>query len=80
MKRKTIHVTPRPRGKWAVIEQGNSRASRTFKKKRRAVNYARKKAKKASASKGKSELKIHKRNGKIQESRSYGTDPMRYRG
>lgn len=80
MKRKAVHVTPRAKGRWAVTVQGNSRASSTHKKKKTAVNKARKKAKKLKRKHGKSELKIHNKNGRISDSRSYGSDPRRYPG
>ena len=80
MKRKQIHVTSRPRGRWAVKVAGNSRASSTHKKKRTAVRKAKKKAKKMAKGRGKSELVIHKGNGAIQKKHSYGTDPRYSRG
>jgi len=80
MKRVAVHVTPRPRGEWAVKVQGNSRASNVYSKKKTAVNKGRKKAKKIGKRRGKSELKIHRKDGSIRESRSYGSDPRRYPG
>lgn len=80
MKRKAVHVTYRQRGKWAVKVQGNSRASSTHRKKRTAVNKGRKKAKKIKKKKGKSELVIHNKDGRISDRRSYGSDPRRYPG
>lgn len=80
MKRATVHVTPRSRGKWAVKVEGNSRASATYTTKKKAVKKGRKKAKKLKRKVGKSELKIHDSSGRIQKSRSYGSDPRRFPG
>lgn len=80
MKRIAVHVTPRAKGRWAVKVQGNSRASKTYSKKKTAVNKGRKKAKEIKRRNGKSELKIHNKNGRIIDSRSYGSDPRRYAG
>lgn len=78
--RTKIHVTPRDMGKWAVKVEGNSRASRTYGKKSKAVRKGRKKAKKMARKKGATELLIHKANGKIQKKHSYGSDSGRYSG
>ena len=75
-----IHVVPRKRGRWAVKKENSSRASKTFDSKKKAVNYGRKKAKRKAGRNSKSELLIHKRNGRIHDKRSYGRDPGRYKG
>lgn len=80
MRRKKVHITPRPQGRWAVKVGNNSRASKTYKKKSRAVKRGKKKAKKMAKKRGKTELLIHKRNGNIQRKHSYGRDPERYKG
>jgi len=77
MARRTAYsVTPRSQGKWAVIKDGNSRASSTHRKKSAAVRKAKKLAKKHKPS----TVKIQGRNGRIQRKHSYGNDPTRYRG
>ena len=69
MAKKTNHVVPSSSG-WSVKKSGSSKASRIFSDKERAVDYARKLSKSE-----KTELYIHKRNGTIQDKRSYGNDP-----
>ena len=70
--RKSIHITPRKRGEWAVKVEGNKRASKTYSKKSTARNKGRKKAKKLADRHGKSELVIHRKDGSIQDKRNYG--------
>ncbi|WP_312820742.1 DUF2188 domain-containing protein [Kaistella carnis] len=69
MAKRTNHVVPSSTG-WAVKKSGSSRASRTFSDKEKAVDYGRKLSKTE-----KTELYIHKKNGMIQDKRSYGNDP-----
>lgn len=69
MAKKTNHVVPSSTG-WAVKKSGSSRASRTFKNKENALEYGR-----HLSINEKTELYIHKRNGMIQDKRSYGNDP-----
>lgn len=76
MSRTTIHVTPRSRGRWAVMPEENSRASVVRKDKSSAVKKAKRKAKKKKPS----ELVIHRSDGSIQKKHSYGSDPTRYPG
>lgn len=67
-----VHVRARPKG-WAVIKSGNSRASAVYGSKKTAKKKGRKKAKKLGRRmKGKSNLIIHYKNGRVQETRSYG--------
>lgn len=66
---KKIHVVPHKDG-WAAKREGNDRVSKIFENKSAAVNYGRKTAKQ-----NKTELIIHKKDGKIQDSDSYGNDP-----
>lgn len=55
---------------WFLLEVGNEDPYECFYTKTEAVKYSRKVAQAASGS-----LRIHKRNGQIQEERSYGIDP-----
>ncbi len=55
---------------WATKKEGNDKASKVFDKKSDAVDSGRE-----SANKGKTELIIHGKDGKIQDSDSYGNDP-----
>lgn len=68
------HVVPSDRG-WSVKRAGASRASGTFTTKAEAVKKAQEIAKKQ-----KTELYIHGKNGRIQDRRSYGNDPVRSKG
>lgn len=70
MGRKTHHVVPNLKGGWNVKRGGSSKASKTFDKKQDAINYGRKISKNQ-----KSELVIHKKDGRIQMSDSHGNDP-----
>ena len=69
MKRKDYHVVPRG-DQWAVARANASRASGLFDTKRDAINAGREFSKGLGA-----ELVIHGRNGRIQNSNSYGNDP-----
>lgn len=69
MAKKTNHVVPSPSG-WSVKKSGSSKASRSFSDKEKAVDYGKKLSKNE-----KTELYIHKKNGMIQDKRSYGNDP-----
>jgi len=69
MEKKDQHVVPHGKN-WAVEGEGNKRATRVTKTKKEAMQIARKIAKKA-----KSEVVVHKRNGKISDKDSYGNDP-----
>ncbi|MCP5119509.1 MAG: DUF2188 domain-containing protein [bacterium] len=71
MGKRSQHVAPNRRGQWSVRRTGASRASRVFKARRDAVNYARGLVRKAG-----SVLYIHGRDGSIQQRDSYGPDPM----
>lgn len=69
MTKKTNHVVPSLSG-WSVKKSGSARASRTFSDKETAVDYATKLSRSE-----KTELYIHKKNGMIQDKKSYGNDP-----
>ncbi len=74
-KGKDVHVTPRKGGDWAVKKSGATRASSVHERKRDAVNVARR-----AATKERSELVVHNRNGKIAQKDSHGHDPRGSRG
>ncbi len=71
MKRQEYHVVPHG-GQWAVKRDNASRASGLFDNKQDAINAGRELSKELGA-----ELVIHGRNGRIQDSDSYGNDPRR---
>ena len=69
-----IHVTPRDDG-WAVMREGNQRAS--------SIHPTQKEAEKAgrqAARKDKTEFFLHNRQGEIRQRDSYGHDPFPPRG
>jgi len=70
MSRKTHHVVPAPKGGWNVIKGGSDKASKHFDKKEKAVDWGREVSKNQ-----KTELVIHKKDGRIQDPESHGKDP-----
>lgn len=76
MAKKANHVVPsKDKGGWAVRKSGSTRVSRSFDRKSDAVKYGRKLSKKE-----KTELYIHKKDGRIQDRNSYGKDPFPPKG
>jgi hypothetical protein len=73
MSKRSVHVVPHKDG-WAWRRQGNQRVSRVHATKQEAVRDARMAAKSWQV-----ELVIHKRDGNISDSDSYGGDPARSR-
>lgn len=71
----TRHVVPSPKGGWNSKKGGAERASKHFEKKQDAVDYSRKLSKKQ-----KTELVIHKKDGKIQRKDSHGNDSFPPKG
>lgn len=67
---KNIHVTHRAGGLWAVIGEGDDRASSLHKKQGNAIEVAREIAKN-----NRSELVIHDRENRIRDKDSFGNDP-----
>lgn len=57
-------------GVWQVKGEGNTRATKNFETQRQAIDYARNIAKNAD-----SEVVIHRPDGTIRDSDSYGNDP-----
>ena len=68
---KNIHVTHRADGSWAVIGEGDARASSLHSTQQSAINSAR-----PIAMNNQSELVIHDRNNLIRDTDSFGHDPM----
>jgi len=69
-----LHVTHRAGGPWAVIGEGDSRASGLYKTQAEAI-----KAGREIAINNKSELVIHDRDNVIRDKDSYGNDPRSIR-
>ncbi|KAA9239230.1 MULTISPECIES: DUF2188 domain-containing protein [Aerococcus] len=67
---KNQHVTPKGE-KWQLIGAGNKRATKFFDTQAQAAKYGREVAKHQ-----KSELLIHRKDGKIRSKDSYGNDPF----
>ena len=67
---KNIHVTHRSDGSWAVIGEGDSRASSLHDTQRDAIEAGR-----GIAINNGSELVIHDRNNLIRDKDSFGNDP-----
>lgn len=74
-KRKVLHVVPGDKG-WKVKEQGKDRSLKNFERKEDAVDFGREKAKGADLG----QLKIHRKDGKIQTEYTYGKDPYPPKG
>lgn len=72
---KNQHVTHRQDGNWQVKGEGNNKATNITKTQKEAINYARN-----IAINQKSEVVIHRMNGKIRDKNSYGNDPFPPKG
>ena len=70
MSKKNIHVTHRADGAWAVIGEGDSRASSLHDTQHDAIAAARQ-----IAMNNASELVIHDRQNRIRDKDSFGPDP-----
>jgi hypothetical protein len=70
MNKKKIHVQPHKDGGWQVKKDKAERATRVTETKQEAEKAGREQAKKE-----KTEFVIHGKDGKIQDSDSYGNDP-----
>jgi hypothetical protein len=68
--KKDIHVVPHKDG-WATKKEGAQRAGGVYDTKKEAVDHGRNQAKREQV-----ELVTHGKNGRIQDSDSYGNDPM----
>lgn len=69
MSKKSQHVVPRGNN-WAVVGAGNSKATAILNTQRDAIERA-----KEIATNKKTEVVIHRPNGQIRDSNSYGNDP-----
>jgi len=72
--KKPVHVTPREDG-WAVIREGNDRASSVHRTQADAEHAGR-----DVARKDRTEFLLHGRDGRIRERDSYGPDPYPPKG
>ena len=70
MSKKNIHVTHRQNGDWAVIGEGDERASSLHATQSAAIEIAR-----DLAQRNRSELVIHGRQNLIRDTDSFGRDP-----
>jgi len=70
MSKKNIHVTHRQTGDWAVIGEGDDRASSRHTTQSAAIAVGRELARR-----NRSELVIHDRENRIRDKDSYGNDP-----
>lgn len=70
MTKKDIHVVPHDDG-WATRREGASRAGRVVDTQREAIEKATEQAKREQV-----EVVIHRKDGSIRDSDSYGKDPM----
>ncbi len=73
-KRAVYFVSSQPDGCWKVTKQGQKKTLKSFTKKGPAIKLGRRLAKKGKLG----QLKIKKRDGKIQTEYTYGEDPRRY--
>lgn len=69
IKKRDIHVVPHAEG-WATRKEGSGRAGGVYDTKAEAQRHGRDQAKREGV-----ELVIHGRNGRIQDSDSFGKDP-----
>jgi len=70
MLKRSNHVVPsNEKGGWAVRKSGSAKASKSFDRKEDAVKYGRELSRKEQT-----ELYIHKRDGRIQDRKSYSKD------
>jgi len=69
-KKRDIHIVPHKDG-WASKKEGASRAGSVHATQRAAIERAREQAKRE-----KTEVVIHRKDGKIRDSDSYGHDPF----
>lgn len=70
MSKKDVHVVPHKDG-WATKKEGAERAGAVYDTQREAINNARNQAQRERV-----EVVIHRQNGQIRDSDSYGNDPM----
>ncbi|MEM1152146.1 MAG: DUF2188 domain-containing protein [Pseudomonadota bacterium] len=68
------HVVPN-NGKWSVRKSGSSKVTGTFSTQKEAIDAGR-----SIAQNQRTELYIHREDGRIRERNSYGSDPKRRKG
>lgn len=69
-KKRDVHVVPHPKGGWATKKEGARRAGSRHPTQGDAINRAREQAKRGGL-----EVVIHRPDGTIRDSDSYGNDP-----
>lgn len=69
MAKKDIHVVPHAEG-WATRKEGSQRAGTVVDTQREAIERAREQARRENV-----EVVIHRKDGRIRDSDSYGNDP-----
>ena len=69
-KKRDIHVVPHKDGGWATKKEGASRSGSRHPTQQQAIDRA-----KPQAQREKTEVVIHRPNGQIRDSDSYGNDP-----
>lgn len=69
-KKRDIHIVPHQDGGWATKKEGSSRAGTRHDTQREAIERGRE-----QAIREKTEVVIHRKNGQIRDSDSYGNDP-----
>lgn len=74
MSTKSQHVVPKG-GKWAVRKSGSAKVTGTYATQKEAISAAEKVAKNQ-----KTELYIHREDGRIRDRRSYGSDTAKAKG
>jgi len=75
MAKQPIHITPRGGHGWAVMRQGNDRASAVYPTQAQAEHAGRHVARRDQV-----EFLVHGRNGQIRQRDSYGHDPFPPKG
>jgi uncharacterized protein YdaT len=70
MTKRDVHVVPHPEG-WATRKEGSERAGGVYDTQREAIDNARNQARREHV-----EVVIHRPDGRIRDSDSYGNDPM----
>jgi hypothetical protein len=72
-RKRPVHVEPRPDGRWAVIREGNKKASAVHPTREQAEKHAR-----SMAAKSGSEVYVHDRQGTVREHDSYGAPAQKH--
>ena len=71
VKKKDVHVVPHKDGGWATRREGASRVGRRHSTQSEAIDSGREQAKRE-----KTEVVIHRKDGRIRDSDSFGNDPF----